>query len=154
MIHRDEQEWVALLRTPLNNDSICFVSTSQAGGVAAFVGMTRAERNNQGQDLLALDYDAYSEMAFEQMKRLSAEARTRWPILKLALLHRLGRVGLGEASVSIAVSTPHRADAFEACRWLIDTLKAQVPIWKKEIWDDGSETWVHPPPNPDPRNDG
>jgi molybdopterin synthase catalytic subunit len=73
-------------------------------------------------------------------------ARDRWPIARLALLHRTGRVGLGEPSVIIAVATPHRAESFEACRWLIDTLKAEVPIWKKEVWGDGSGSWVHPEP--------
>jgi molybdopterin synthase catalytic subunit len=83
-------------------------------------------------------------MAIEQLKKLAAAARTRWPIVKLALLHRVGKVALAEPSVVIAVSTPHRADAFEACRFLIDELKKDVAIWKKEVWSDGSGTWVHP----------
>jgi len=77
-------------------------------------------------------------MAKQQMRDLARRARQRWPIVRLALLHRVGRVPLTQPSVLIAVSTPHRAEAFEACRWLIDTLKSEVTIWKKEIWDDGA----------------
>jgi molybdopterin synthase catalytic subunit len=94
--------------------------------------------------LVALDYQAYHEMARRQLADLAAEARRLWPIRKLALIHRVGRVPVGEPSVVIAVSCPHRGEAFDACRWLIDTLKKDVAIWKKEVWADGSGTWVHP----------
>ena len=83
-------------------------------------------------------------MANRQLAALASVARQRWPIVKLALLHRLGRVSIAESSVLIAVSTPHRAESFEACRFLIDELKRDVAIWKKEIWQGGDETWVHP----------
>jgi molybdopterin synthase catalytic subunit len=119
-----------------------FVTDARAGGLAIFLGTTRAETASTGQLLVALDYEAYPEMAQAQLVTLAQSARQRWPILKLALLHRTGRVAVGEPSVVIAVSTPHRAEAFDACRWLIDTLKADVAIWKKEIWEDGSGTWV------------
>ena len=115
-----------------------------AGGVAVFLGCTRAERNADGRELVALDYEAYTDMAIKQMRDLAAAARQKWPIVKLVMLHRSGRVGLGEPSVLIAVSTPHRSEAFDACRWLIDALKKDVAIWKKEVWADGSGTWVHP----------
>ena len=121
-----------------------FVHDPHAGGIAVFLGTTRAERRSDGADLLALDYDAYPEMAATQLRDLAARARGQWPVIKLALLHRTGRVPLGEPSVLIAVSTPHRADAFAACRWLIDTLKAEAAIWKKEVWSDGNDSWVHP----------
>jgi molybdopterin synthase catalytic subunit len=75
---------------------------------------------------------------------LARLARDRWPIVKLAILHRIGRVALAEPSVVIAVSTPHRADSFQACQFLIDELKKSAAIWKKEVWADGSGTWVHP----------
>ena len=94
-------------------------------------------------ELTSLDYEAYPEMASRQLEDLAARARARWPILRLALLHRTGRVALGEPSVLIAVSTPHRSEAFDACRWLIDTLKAEAAIWKKEVWEDGKGTWVN-----------
>ena len=119
-----------------------FVTDAAAGGIAVFLGTTRAETNSAGAVLRALDYEAYEEMARAQMESLAVEARRRWSIQRLAILHRIGRVPLAEPSVIIAVSTPHRADAFDACRWLIDTLKSQAPIWKKEVWADGTQRWV------------
>jgi molybdopterin synthase catalytic subunit len=83
-------------------------------------------------------------MAVKQMTDLAAQARQRWPVVRLAILHRTGRVEIAQPSVVIAVATPHRAAAFEACRWLIDELKARVPIWKREVWDDGTGSWVDP----------
>lgn len=127
----------------LDHSAIAQVTAPTAGGIAVFLGCTRAEKSLDGRELLALDYEAYSEMALKQMQDLARRAREKWPIIKLALLHRVGRVGLGEPSVLIAVSTPHRGEAFEACRWLIDTLKKDVAIWKKEVWADGSGSWVH-----------
>jgi molybdopterin synthase catalytic subunit len=123
-----------------------FVNDPSAGGIAVFLGTTRAESGEASQPLVALDYEAYEEMALKQLQDLARRARDRWPILRLAVLHRTGRVAVGEPSVVIAVSTPHRAEAFEACRWIIDTLKAEVAIWKKEVWADGSGNWVHPQP--------
>ena len=122
--------------------AIAFVSHADAGGIATFVGTTRAETSPAGMPLLALDYEAYAEMALAAMRSLAARARERWPVRRLALLHRVGRVAVGEPSVIVAVSCGHRAEAFEACRWLIDSLKAEVPVWKKEVWADGSATWV------------
>jgi molybdopterin synthase catalytic subunit len=83
-------------------------------------------------------------MARKKLEELEQAARDRWPIEGVALVHRVGRVGPGETSVVVAVSTPHRRDAFEACQWLMDRLKEEVPIWKKETWGDGAEEWVHP----------
>ena len=93
---------------------------------------------------LALDYEAYSEMAVKKLAELEQEARERWPIIEAAIVHRVGHLDLGEISVVVAVSCPHRNEAFEACRWLIDTLKQVAPIWKRETWADGSHEWVHP----------
>ncbi|HEY2589054.1 MAG TPA: molybdenum cofactor biosynthesis protein MoaE [Tepidisphaeraceae bacterium] len=123
-----------------------FVRVPEAGGIAIFLGTTRAETSPDGQSLVALDYEAYEDMARQQMEQLARQARQRWRIRRLAILHRTGRVALAHPSVIIAVSCPHRGEAFDACRWLIDTLKAQVPIWKKEVWDGGRERWVHPEP--------
>ncbi len=125
-------------------DAVAFVTDPAAGGIDLFVGTTRAETAADGRALVALDYEAYADMAVARLTRLVADARGRWPVTKVAVLHRLGRVGVGEASVVIAVSTPHRADAFAACRFLIDQLKVDVPIWKQERWADGTGTWVHP----------
>ena len=139
------EDW--LLLTPEALDAaaaIAFVTTPAAGGVATFLGTTRTETNPQNQPLLALDYEAYPEMARAQLADLAKRARERWPVQKLAIHHRTGRVPPGHPSVVIAVSTPHRAAAFDACRFLIDTLKAELAVWKKEVWSDGSATWVHP----------
>ena len=92
----------------------------------------------------SLEYEAYPEMAFKKMEELEAEARKRFPVIELAISHRVGHLELGEISVVVAVSTPHRKASFEACQWLIDTLKEVVPVWKKETWADGSQEWVHP----------
>ena len=135
-------DWTGLFAEPLDTAKvIAFVSHVRAGGIAVFLGTSRAEKNADGRVLAALDYEAYADMATAQMRDLAATARQRWPIVKLALLHRTGRVGLAEPSVIVAVSSPHRGEAFEACRWLIDTLKEKVAIWKKEVWTDGSGTW-------------
>jgi molybdopterin synthase catalytic subunit len=118
------------------------VRTDRAGAVCLFLGTVRELTGDRR--TAALDYEAYPEMARREMAALEEEARRRWPILEAALVHRLGHLGLGEVSVAVAVSCPHRHQAFDACRWLIDTLKEVVPIWKREIWADGTEEWVHP----------
>lgn len=138
-------DWVEILATPLPTaKAIDFVSDVRAGGIALFLGTTRAEKNAQGQDLQSLDYQAYQEMALPQLHTLAQAARSQWPIVKQAILHRTGRVELSQPSVLIAVASPHRHEAFAACRFIIDAIKADVAIWKKEIWADGSGTWVQP----------
>ena len=113
-----------------------------AGAVVLFLGTTR--EFTAGRQTVALDYEAYHEMAERRLAELEAEARRRWPVVECSIVHRLGRVPLAEPSVAIVVSTPHRADAFAAGQWLIDTLKHDVPIWKREQWSDGTTEWVHP----------
>ena len=117
-------------------------SRPEAGAVVLFLGTTR--EMTDGRRTVTLDYEAYDEMAEKKLAELEAEARRRWPLLECLLVHRLGRVPIAEASVAIVVSTPHRADAFAAGEWLIDTLKRDVPIWKQEHWADGTSEWVHP----------
>jgi molybdopterin synthase catalytic subunit len=137
-----EDDWIELHAEPVAIERVVsFVSSGLAGGIDVFLGTTRAETDPAGRRLVALDYEAYREMAASQLRDLAARARERWPITRLAGLHRVGRVEVGRPSVLIAVATPHRAEAFAACRWLIDTLKAEAAIWKKEIWDDGGEAW-------------
>jgi molybdopterin synthase catalytic subunit len=115
-----------------------------AGAVLLFLGTTR--QFTAGRETTELAYEAYREMAYSELEKLEAEARRRWPLVECAIVHRLGVVPLAEASVAIVVSSPHRDDAFEAGRWLIDTLKESVPIWKQERWSDGRAEWVHPTP--------
>ena len=118
------------------------VRSQQAGAVCTFLGTVREMTGTK--QTLSLDYEAYPEMALRKLADLEEEARARWPIIDLAVVHRVGHLDLGEISVVVAVSCPHRNEAFEACRWLIDALKQVVPIWKREIWADGTEEWVHP----------
>jgi len=118
------------------------VRSPQAGAVVLFLGTVR--EFTHGQQTTALDYEAYPEMAEAKLAELETQARDRWPITEVAIVHRLGHMELGEISVAVAVSCPHRIQAFEAGRFLIDTLKEVVPIWKKENWADGSTEWVHP----------
>jgi molybdopterin synthase catalytic subunit len=113
-----------------------------AGAVVLFLGTTR--ELTAGRQTVALDYEAYREMAERKLAELEAEARRRWPVIECILVHRLGRVPPADASVAILVATPHRRDAFAAGEWLIDTLKRDVPIWKREEWADGTTEWVHP----------
>jgi molybdopterin synthase catalytic subunit len=113
-----------------------------AGAVVLFLGTTRQITGDRR--TIALDYEAYAPMAERRLAELEAEARRRWPVIECILVHRLGRVPPAEASVAVIVSTPHRRDAFAAGKWLIDSLKRDVPIWKREQWADGSCEWVHP----------
>jgi molybdopterin synthase catalytic subunit len=118
------------------------VRSDLAGAVCLFLGTVREMTGDRRTS--SLEYEAYPVMAVRKMEELDAEVRRRWPVIEAAIVHRVGHLDLGEISVAIAVSTPHRGHAFEACRWLIDTFKEVVPIWKKEVWADGTEEWVHP----------
>ena len=120
------------------------VRRPDCGGVVAFLGTVRDLTGDRV--TVALDYEAYPAMAERKMAEIEEEARARWPVGEMVLVHRLGRLEVGEVSVAVAVSCPHRAEAFEACRHAIDRLKEVVPIWKKENWADGASEWVHPTP--------
>jgi molybdopterin synthase catalytic subunit/molybdopterin converting factor small subunit len=115
------------------------VRTEQAGAIATFVGTTRVV--SRGRTVLHLDYEAYEEMAEQVMSEIAAELHARYDICAIAIHHRTGRVEIGEASVVIAVSAPHRQDALAACKDAIDTLKERVPLWKKEVYE-GGEEWI------------
>ena len=108
------------------------------GAVCAFVGQVR--RQSRGREVAYLEYDAYVPMAEKEMLRIAEEAETRWGC-QVTIQHRIGRIELGEASVVVAVGSPHRAEAFDACRYCIDTLKQTVPIWKREVCPDGAY-WI------------
>jgi len=120
-----------------------------AGASVVFVGTTRNE--NAGRRVVRLEYEAYTRMAVREMRRLADEASRRWTLRRIAMAHRIGLVPVGEASVGIAVSAGHRAEAFTACHWLIDRLKEIVPIWKREHFH-GGRVWIGPqqgaPPEP------
>jgi len=113
-----------------------------AGAVVLFLGTVR--EFTAGQQTEQLEYEAYREMAEASLRQLAAEASTRFPIVKSAIVHRLGVLQLSDVAVAIAVSTPHRAEAFAAGQWLIDTLKQRVPVWKREHYTDGRVQWQHP----------
>lgn len=110
-----------------------------AGAINVFIGTVRD--HSAGKKVIKLEYEAYDKMAVAKMEWLATEARKRWPIEAVAMVHRKGLLQIGEVAVVVAVATPHRKDAFEACQWLIDTLKEIVPIWKKETYVDG-QVWV------------
>jgi molybdopterin synthase catalytic subunit len=118
------------------------VRRGDCGGVVLFLGTVRDLTD--GKVTTALDYEAYPGMAEKKMTEIEQETRSRWPVGEIVMVHRLGHLEVGEVSVAVAVSCPHRAEAFEACRYAIDRLKELVPIWKKENWADGATEWVHP----------
>jgi len=117
------------------------VLSPSAGGIDIFIGTTR--NHSGGRKVLSLEYEAHEPMAVAVLNEIERSAREKWPIEKIAIVHRIGKVEIGEASVVVAVSAVHRREAFEACRWAIDTLKKDAPIWKKEQFDDGA-AWVVP----------
>jgi molybdopterin synthase catalytic subunit len=131
---------IQLTREPLNRDSLIeAVSNPSTGGIVVFEGVVRD--NARGKQVRYLEYDVYPEMAEQQIRTIITEAERRWGVERIAVAHRFGRLEIGEASVIIVVATPHRSEAFEACRYIIDTLKTTVPIWKKEVATNGEE-WV------------
>ncbi|MFT4033389.1 MAG: molybdenum cofactor biosynthesis protein MoaE [Siphonobacter sp.] len=119
------------------------VRSDRAGAVDVFIGTVR--NHNNSKEVVRLEYESFDSMAIRKMNELAEEAKRRWPVEKIAIVHRKGVLQIAEVAVVIAVATPHRSDAFEACKWLIDTLKEVVPIWKKEIYESGEE-WLaaHP----------
>jgi molybdopterin synthase catalytic subunit len=125
---------------PLSLDAVVDeVRSAQAGAIATFTGTTRVQ--SRGRTVLHLDYEAYEEMAEQVMTQIAEELMSRYDLCEIAIHHRTGRVDIGEASVMIAVSAPHRQDALAACKDAIDTLKSRVPLWKKEFYE-GGEEWI------------
>jgi molybdopterin synthase catalytic subunit len=132
-----DNETVALTREPIDAEPlVAAAKRGEDGAVVVFDGIVR--NNTRGRETLYLDYEAYEEMAEKQMRELAEEARKRFGVRQVTMVHRLGRLMVGETSVLIVVASAHRAQAFDACRWLIDTLKKTVPIWKKETFADGA----------------
>lgn len=129
---------------PLSIQScIDYVITPQCGGIDVFIGTVRAA--TKGKPVVRLEFEAYEKMAMKEMKKIAEDALQKWSVYKISIHHRTGILEIGEIPVVIAVSAAHRDAAFDACRYIIDTLKKTVPIWKKEVFEDG-EVWVaaHP----------
>jgi molybdopterin synthase catalytic subunit len=125
---------------PIDLDELVrFVTDPEAGAIVPFIGTTR--NHNDGRKVIALDYEAYPEMAEKELARIGADAAKKWPICRMAIVHRLGPVQIGETSVIIAVSSAHRDAAFAASRFAIEEIKKSVPIWKKEVFE-GGEVWI------------
>ena len=137
---RDTDTWIAISDRPLPADeAAAWVVVPGCGGVVSFTGVVRDNADGRS-GVTALEYEAYEGPAEERMAAVADEVRVRWPeVGRVALLHRVGRLELGEVAVVVAVSAPHRHEAFAATEWAIDTLKATVPIWKREHWDGGSD---------------
>lgn len=136
-------DYISITEQPIDYTALTErVRSNQCGAVVLFMGTVR--EMTAGRHTVALDYEVYPEMAQKMMQQLIIEARDQWAIQVVAIEHRVGHLGLGEISVAIAVSSPHRNEAFEAGRFLIDRLKEIVPIWKKENWSDGTTEWEHP----------
>ena len=135
---------IQLLSTPLSVDKCrTFVAAADAGAIVDFIGTVR--RHTQGKTVVRLEFETYETMALNEMRKIAEEALAKFPILRVSIHHRTGVLAIGDIPVVIAVSAAHRAAAFSACQFCIDTLKQTVPIWTKEIFDDGA-VWVaaHP----------
>ena len=136
---------VALTQEPLDAvGALNRVASQDCGAIASFVGTVRREAAvgaNAGKDVTALEYDAHPQAAWQKLEEIAEQACAKWDVRALVAVHRVGLCRLGEPTVLIACSAPHRTEALEACRWVIDELKASVPIWKKEIYEDG-DAWV------------
>ncbi len=131
---------VALTHDPIDIPALLrAVQHPQAGGVVLFLGTVRD--NVQGHQVHHLEYEAYETLALRELTRVASDAAARWPVLTVGIVHRLGPLAVGDVSVAVATAAPHRREAFEACRFAIDSLKQTVPIWKKEVWDGGAG-WV------------
>lgn len=133
---------IRLTREPIDYHTLTEqVRRPDCGAVVLFLGTVRELTGERV--TIALDYEAYPAMAEKKLAEIEADARRQWPVGDIAIVHRLGHLAVADISVAVAVSCPHRAQAFEACRHAIDRLKELAPIWKKENWADGSTEWVH-----------
>jgi len=134
---------IRLTSEPIDQAALTeMVRRSTSGAVVTFLGTVRDLTD--GRQTIALDYEAHASMAEKKLAEIERQTRERWPVDEMAMVHRLGHLEVGDVSVAVAISCPHRAEAFEACRFAVERLKEIVPIWKKEHWADGSTEWVHP----------
>lgn len=134
---------VILTRDPLDVSIASTLNRYDAGALATFAGTVRAEDDCDRQ-LIALDYEAYDDMALSMMRSIRDRVIEKFGVHDVIVAHRLGRVKLGETSIVVGVVSAHRVAAFDACRWIVDQVKIDVPIWKKDVWSDGSAEWVNP----------
>ncbi len=138
---KTDTAWLSVQDSVLDvGQAFAFLQTEGAGGINLFVGTTR--RWTGDLETASLEYECYAEMALQEMERLIGKAKTQWPVQKACLWHRVGNVPVSEASIVIGVATAHRVASFDATRYLIDTAKQQLPVWKKEIFTDGQTLWV------------
>ncbi|MEO8430210.1 MAG: molybdenum cofactor biosynthesis protein MoaE [Acidobacteriota bacterium] len=131
-----------LTREPIDLAPLLAAVRPSDGGVCVFLGVVRD--NSGGRGTVSIEYEAYGEMAESEMERIAGGLAREWPDARVAIRHRVGVLRVGEASVAVVASAPHRGDAFAACRAAIDRIKTSVPIWKKELHPDGSSDWVDP----------
>jgi molybdopterin synthase catalytic subunit len=140
---------IALISEPIDlTSAYTYLQTGQAGAVNFFLGTVRDNTDTPAapaRPVARLEYEAYDRMAISEMQKIVDEAARRWPILRAVVIHRKGTLQIGDMAVLIGVATPHRAESFAACQYIIDTIKQTVPIWKKEIFTDG-EVWVNAHP--------
>ena len=136
-----EKTPVTVVRAPIDVGALS-TTTPEDGALCVFTGVVR--NHNDGKSVVYLEYEGYEEMVVSVFAEIEAEAKERYGVTRVRIVHRLGRMEIGETSVAVAVSSPHRKEAFEACRFAIDTLKHKAPIWKKEFYADGS-SWLEGP---------
>ena len=137
------EDMTYLTREPLAAEQLVReVAAPELGGTCVFLGTVRNGPEDGEGGVAAIEYTAYAEMADAELDRMLAEARGRWPDARVAVRHRVGTIRVGEASIAIAAAAPHRAQAFEACRYVIEEVKRRLPVWKQELRADGTATWV------------
>ena len=134
---------VSISEQPIEPSTVDEFAHPADGAVVTFLGVVR--ESSVGRQVRELQYEAYDEMAESEMRKIGEEACNRWPVGRVLMIHRTGHLAIGDVSVLIAVSAPHRGEAFDACEFCIDTLKQTVPIWKKEHFSDGESVWVNHP---------
>lgn len=136
----EEADWLTLSALPLDYAAaLSWASGPEFGGVVGFLGVVRSTAEERS-GVTAIDYEAYEEHVLDRFREVASECRRRWPdVGRIVVWHRIGRVATGEASVVTVASAPHRAEAFAACRYLIDTVKENAPVWKREHWPGGSD---------------
>lgn len=151
----DDPVWIELVHEPIDGVAIRrFVGRDlSCGGINTFDGLVRDDVHPDHGRLIRLDYQAYEGMALKKMRDIAEQALSRWSARRVAMIHRLGAVPLGEVAVAVAAACPHRKESFAACRFLIDALKTDVPIWKQDVFEDGYVKWVEPPCPNDPPNE-